>query len=102
MRRPDDGAAEREYAPVGRDHANLRQHIDAEHAGEAERDFGEPISQRRPDAGVEAKFVTDGEEPRQPLRRRRIEHLRHRDPDRGLRSAAGQNTSNGRERSIST
>ncbi len=49
----DDGAAEREHAPIGRDHANLRQHIDAEQAGDAKRDLGKPISERRTDAGIE-------------------------------------------------
>ncbi len=65
MRRADDGAAEREHAPIGRDHANLRQRIDAEQAGAAKGDLGKPVGQRRPDAGVEAELVTDGEKLRQ-------------------------------------
>ncbi len=81
----DDGAAEREDAPIGRDHANLRQHIDAEQAGDAKGDLGEPISERRPDVAVEAELVTDGEKLRQIAGRRGVEQHRHREPDRGLR-----------------
>ena len=81
VRRADDGAAQRKHAPIGRDHANLRQRIDAEQAGETERDLGQPIGQRRPDVAAELEFVTDGEELRQVARGRRIKHHRHDDPN---------------------
>ncbi len=63
--RPDDRAGQREDAPVSRDHANLRQRIDAEQAGQTKRDLGKPIGELRADIAVELKFVADGEKLRQ-------------------------------------
>ena len=64
---PDDLAAEREHAPIGRDHANLRQRIDTEQAGRAKRDLREPVSERRPEIAGERELMAD----RQQLARAR-------------------------------
>ena len=84
VRGADDGAAQRKHAPIGRDHANLCQRIDAEQAGETERDLGQPIGQRRTDVAAELEFVTDGEQLRQLAGRRRIKYHRHHQPNERL------------------
>ena len=97
-------AAEREDAPKGDDDASLRQHIDAEHAGGAERRSrqannasGGPIS------GRERRIVRD----RQQVRRDRRAAPHRTAPAPTVHSTAcartaSQKTSRGRERNAST
>ncbi len=85
MRRPDDGAAQREHAPISDQHANLRQHVNREQSADTEYDFAKPISERRTDAAIEAEFVADREELRQVARRCKIECCGYNEPYRRLR-----------------
>src|SRR5438477_5252562 len=80
MRRPDNGAAQREHAPIGDHHANLRQQINGEQSADTEYDFAKPISERRTDAAIETEFVADREELGQVARRRKIECCRYNEP----------------------
>ena len=83
--RADHRAAERKDAPKGRDHAHLRQQIDAEHPGGAEREVREPISKRRANIRAKRRIVRDSEQVREIAGRRGIEQRRHRHPQRRLR-----------------
>ena len=85
VRRTGDRATEREDAPIGRHHANLRQQVNAEHAGAAEGNLGQPISERRTDTGIEAEFMADGEKLGQVARRGCIKQHRHNEPHQRLR-----------------
>jgi len=68
----------------GDDDADLRQQINAEQAGDAKRNFAEPIRERRADAAGEPEFMPDGEKLRQVPRRREIEQRRDHQPNEGL------------------
>ena len=103
--RAHDRAPEREYGPIGRDHADLRQHIDAEHAGNSEHDLGEPERERRSKVGAELELVSDREHVRHVTGRTGIEqggnqrpqqrlHQR-RQPDGQRRARAQQFNENG-------
>jgi len=64
--RADDRSAEREHRPIGHDHANLRQQVDADQAaaGEIVGELGEPEGERRAEIGAELEFVSDREHAR--------------------------------------
>ncbi len=84
---PTIARAEREHRPVGGDHADLRQQIDAEQAvaGDVEGELGEPERERRPEIGAELEFVPDREHVRHVARRPGIEQRRHQRPQQRLR-----------------
>ena len=75
----DGRAAKLEHRPIGRDHADLREHIDAGQvvAGEAEGDLREPEGQRRPKLAAEAEFLPDHQHVGDIAGRRRIEQGRY-------------------------
>ena len=85
MRRPEQRAAEREHAPIGYDHAELRQEVNAKQSGDPKRYFAEPISKRRTNTAGEPEFMTDGEKLGEIAWRREIEHCRDHEPNEGLR-----------------
>ena len=62
VRSPDDRAAEREYAPIGRDQTNLRKRINAKQSVAAERNLCQPVGERRSEIAIDRKFMTDGEQ----------------------------------------
>ena len=68
--RADDAAAEREHRPIGDDDAGLRQRVEPERAGDAERDLAQPEGERRPEIAAEQVFMTDGEQQRHVAGRR--------------------------------
>ena len=82
----DDGARQMIEGPEGRDRANLRQHIDAEHvvARSAERDVGEPERQRRAEIGADLIFTAESEHDGEIAGRTAIEHERDKQPQRCL------------------
>ena len=81
----DDRPAEREHAPIGRDHASLRQQIDAEQTGDAKGDLGKPVGERRTGIAAQRKLMADGQHLRQHAGRRGVEYRRHQNPQRRLR-----------------
>ena len=85
MGRADHRAAERKDAPKGHDHARLRNKIDAEDPGGAEREVRQPISKRRADIRAKRRIVRDSEQVREIAGRRGIEQRRYRHPQRRLR-----------------
>ncbi len=87
--RSHNGAAKLIDAPIGEHHAGLGQQIDAQHAGDAEGDLGEPEGERRPQIGAELELAPDGEHLREVSGRARIEQGRHHDPQGRLRQRRG-------------
>src|SRR6185312_10446914 len=87
--RADDRAAQLEHRPISGDHAGLREQIDAECAGNPERDLAEPERERRPEITAEQKFVAYGEENRNVAGWRAVEYGWDDDPERGLRQRRG-------------
>ena len=81
----DDRGAEREDRPVGRNHANLGEQIDAERASDGEKYLREPEGKRRPEVAAELKLVPDRQHERHLVGGRGIEQRRNDQPERGLR-----------------
>ena len=73
--RADDRASEREHRPIGHDHADLRQQVDADQAaaGEIEGELGEPEGERGTEIGAELELVADREHVRHVAGRPGIE-----------------------------
>ena len=85
MRRPEHRAAEREYAPIGDDNADLRQEVDAEQPGDTKDDFAKPVSERRTDAAGEPKLMADSKKLREIAWRGEKERGRNHEPYESLR-----------------
>ena len=102
---PDDRAAEPEDRPIGHDHADLRQQIDAEQAaaGRIEGELRQPEGERRPEIGAELEFMPDRQHDREIAGRRGNKTRRERASTAGPAApAAIQTASAGRARSNST
>jgi len=76
----DHGTAEVQHRPIRHNNADLREQINAGHAGEAIGEFREPESERWPALAAELEFMPDREHDGQVFRRRGVEQRRQQPP----------------------